>query len=1494
MMIIILVNTALSIPPVSAINTPEAKEALESTYIILLDNTLYIGNKFIQIGFSTKDGSVQSIHNKIVNKSVEFVKAPKGGLFQLHIDTPPIGWIDSGSANTFNYYYFESSEHSYILFKSIYNSLMQDKISVEVKVEVYGNSSLTHWSLKVETGEAIIIDEIIFPNIRGILSYGTDSTDDYIIVPDDFGSMLLNPLYTLTLNNSKSPCFSSGNYPSFGGVLQLSVFGDEDGGLYIATHDPTGAVKSFALCKDVQNGALELIIRHLQPLIERSLIELPYEVVIASFKGTWHLAADMYRSWAETQWWTKRGPISYREDIPDWIKRGFTYVNIGSYVTGVNYSIEAGTVFSEVPIKVETLKGIINAPYVIEWGGWEKHGYWVSPESFPPAEGWDKFKEVINQLHKMGVKVLVSLSAGPINIDSPNVDPRWKDCEILKKDGSPVRFYDRYGTIGYASPTCSLFEEWLINATLTLAKAGVDGVRLDAMFFDPFDFREGSGHPPGYGSWWAEARINTYEKIYKLTKKINPHFILGNEHLPELFIPYNVFYISDVGDIGFNPKLVNFGDNLRITGLFEYVYGDYVIAFPRNDGTLKISEGPKLEKYTFFKYSLNLVNDVIVPSLADTKGIVHVSASYMRDFILMGRRLPPPHLNASLTTVPIHIFVGGIGSLGFKNYSINSIIGGAWILNGERIGFVFINIDSKPGAFQALIDDYYFNQLNGDELVALVIHGNSVEKYHINRENKFFKYGASLEPNGFVAIQILPREMVDEAIEEYLAYNLLYLHSVSIFKLLKLGYNLDKELVLLSGAEKDYLKGNIKESLSKSLNAYVSIAKSFQRFGSLILKHDEYEDIVNKLLDAVRSGDPAIAYKYSIKALEIGLESIYRVSGMLYFDQGHTRRATLNYTEWEGYNPNYVMFTPRVDGAMGFKVIPLVDKINYSLIKNASILVIPAPDKPYSVDEISAILRFVKEGGGLLILGDGHLPDYINKLTKEFGIEVLPHVSVASKKHLWDEFSFYVTQFDKNHPITKDIEIIRVNVMAPVKINPDIALPIAWTDEDTAANDIRGSFPYIVVARYGYGRVVFVADNSPFMDSGAGGPYTLKLLVNILNWLYETNNLGKVVLVDNFIVYDGRIDVGSEAEIYVHAVYASNNSNVADIKLEVNGIDVRLNASGWGLVRLSMKEVGSSSVNIASRDISGTYRIYVIDKHPKIIWDKVIVALYSYDYRVDVNSSAVITYDARYAYDNSTFLGKIFLNDTLTKSMVGRYVFTVDKVIDEKYGLKMYESNSISIIFDLVNITLKVDDEYVLVGAKPDVMATAQYSYDGEKFSGTVILNGSLNQFSPGIFYFTVKEIIDEKYGLRSFRSNTIRIVYYMPKVYVEIPQEVVTGNQLEIVIKILDPKGRPVSNLAVETLVDGELVAREITDNRGIIKISILPEDPGRKIMEVKAIINNKLVTLGSFEFKVTEAPPTASWYILIVTVISIAILMVLIIVYNKLRFVEQQYKGK
>ncbi len=168
----------------------------------------------------------------------------------------------------------------------------------------------------------------------------------------------------------------------------------------------------------------------------------------------------------------------------------------------------------------------------------------------------------------------------------------------------------------------------------------------------------------------------------------------------------------------------------------------------------------------------------------------------------------------------------------------------------------------------------------------------------------------------------------------------------------------------------------------------------------------------------------------------------------------------------------------------------------------------------------------------------------------------------------------------------------------------------------------------------------------------------------------------------------------------------------------------------------------------------------------EVIFDTVVVDLSILDERVDVGTSPIVLWSARYAYDHAKLKGTIVLNDTMSPCYSpSKRWYATESITDLAYGLKSFQSNAVSCIFDRVNIRLDAP-ERVGIGTRVKIKPTARYEYDDQPFHGQVILNDTATCLqNPCKRAYTTAEIWDPLYGLTGFSSNTLTVIFDLVQV---------------------------------------------------------------------------------------------------------------------------------
>ncbi|MDP7248439.1 MAG: DUF6259 domain-containing protein [Planctomycetota bacterium] len=458
--------------------------------------------------------------------------------------------------------------------------------SVRIVVKaILGEAGALRLRLSIGNPSDWCIASCIFPRMPAPPVLGDSDEDDRMLLPWSGGALVPSPGRRW---NSRDMLYPGGAF------AQFSALYDDDAGSYIALDDAEGHCKRFRL-RSLPGRSVSLSIEHLFPEIPGRDFELPYGVILRTFKGDWRDAADIYRAWAVQQPWCAK-KLSERKDIPQFLKEG-----AGIIITGIQHPQGRAKLLGE---NLEKLPGLLNAyrdatglkhmvfvPY-----GWEKHGCWTGINYFPSVPDDALWRKGNANLKSIGHRTAFLTSgfwwvvkrqktgSGPAFDDTADFERRSGMC-ITRADGSiwTVDWYDRtkqFGSWrGLSAKLCHGSEEARNTMREIFLKAAALGVPLIS-----FDQEIGGGqkapcyskthgHPPGYGHWMWTGFRDTCTGILKEGKTIQPELGLFIENLSELAIPYVATYWSrqfgevDVGASGG-----------RGVGLFSYLYHDYVTA----------------------------------------------------------------------------------------------------------------------------------------------------------------------------------------------------------------------------------------------------------------------------------------------------------------------------------------------------------------------------------------------------------------------------------------------------------------------------------------------------------------------------------------------------------------------------------------------------------------------------------------------------------------------------------------------------------------------------------------------------------------------------------------------------------------------------------------------------------------------------------------------------------------------------------------------------
>ncbi len=236
------------------------------------------------------------------------------------------------------------------------------------------------------------------------------------------------------------------------------------------------------------------------------------------------------------------------------------------------------------------------------------------------------------------------------------------------------------------------------------------------------------------------------------------------------------------------------------------------------------------------------------------------------------------------------------------------------------------------------------------------------------------------------------------------------------------------------------------------------------------------------------------------------------------FDYSHKNKLII---EDPGFN-DFIEFLFNSDLKLG----KIEAGITYEKLSAYNVFIIGVPiDESYlTPEEIEGLLKYVKDGGSLLIINDKG-GDYDNKnnlseLTKHFGIK-FNHDQLFDNENFSKDNSRPIIKKFKKHFITRDITQIIHSVGCTLEIdksveNEDVDVTaVALSSEESAwhkyfngeewVDEPVKSLPIIAIGHYGMGKTVAIGNLSLFSGFhdlyGIHAADNFKLISNVISWL---------------------------------------------------------------------------------------------------------------------------------------------------------------------------------------------------------------------------------------------------------------------------------------------------------------------------------------------------------------------------------------------------------
>ncbi len=210
-----------------------------------------------------------------------------------------------------------------------------------------------------------------------------------------------------------------------------------------------------------------------------------------------------------------------------------------------------------------------------------------------------------------------------------------------------------------------------------------------------------------------------------------------------------------------------------------------------------------------------------------------------------------------------------------------------------------------------------------------------------------------------------------------------------------------------------------------------------------------------------------------------------------------------------------------------------------------------------------------------------------------------------------------------------------------------------------------------------------------------------------------------------------RIGIGSTFAIYFDIRYAYDGATFNNACGNIDGFYWNNDGSRWHKVLPSLDSVGIADYD--DGDIFINESKYGIKSRQLIqsasaITDIVDISLDAPE-RIEAGSTANISWHGHYRFDNLTFTGTVLLNDSIISyDSVGKYSYTVSDITDPANSVDVFSSNTVSIVFDRLNVTFITPLQFGIVGTVVEV----KYEYDASPVTDADVLVNNMTATYKG------------------------------------------------------------------------------------------------------------------------------------------------------------------
>ncbi len=459
-----------------------------------------------------------------------------------------------------------------------YDGLGPWPIQVTCTAQLSELDGLVHWRLSAKIPEPLVLEEVQFPLVVLRAPLGDSGEDDAAVFGHTKGGVIRKPV------DMKIGSHAEGRQPG-SLAAQFGCYYDSQAGFYLAAYDNQGVPKEFAVRRTAEGVEMGWKLYCFAP----DAYAMDFDVVMTSFAGgdqatatDWRDGADIYKQWALQQPWCST-LFAERTDIPTWMKEGPAMVRFNRQWLADPSRIERW-------VTDYWQKHFPESPLITAYWGWEKVGYWVTPDYFPVFPSDEQFTDLTTHLRQLGCHAFPWPSGYHWTLTYRKQDDGnffWDDRQrfdevarahaVLNRDG---QLYIRTPSWLAGGDTACLCPGdpwttgwWNQDICAPLARRGCEMIQVDQVVGGafPFCYSRNHSHPLGPGRWMTEVFENQLTTMRTTMKEIQPDSVVCVEEPNERF--NHLVGIQDYRDCE-SPH--------QWASVFNYLYHEFLPTFQSN------------------------------------------------------------------------------------------------------------------------------------------------------------------------------------------------------------------------------------------------------------------------------------------------------------------------------------------------------------------------------------------------------------------------------------------------------------------------------------------------------------------------------------------------------------------------------------------------------------------------------------------------------------------------------------------------------------------------------------------------------------------------------------------------------------------------------------------------------------------------------------------------------------------------------------------------